>query len=104
MFNKSKIKIAFDIKIPDTGSTGHFVLPGTPVTKISPAIRTLIINLPDGKTIKSTHTRKLAIQWLPDESKIAHIVPGLVHSSLVYIKVLCDAGCKVIYEGRTCDV
>ena len=86
------------------GATGHFVLPGTSVTEISPATISLVINLPDGETIKSTHTYKLAIPWLPDESKISHIVPGLVHSSLVSIKVLCDVGCKVIYEGHACYV
>ena len=90
--------------IADAGATGHFVLPSTPVTDISPATKPLAINLTDGETIKSTHTCKLEIPWLPDESKISHIVPGLVHSSLVSIKFLCDAGCKVIYERYTCNV
>ena len=46
----------------------------------------------------------LETPWLPDEAKIAHIVPGLVHSSLVFIKVLYAAGCKVMYEVHTCNV
>ena len=74
------------------GTTSHFKLPGTTVTNISPETTPLVINLPDGETIQLTHTCKLEISWLPDESKIAHIVPGLVQSSLVSIKVLADAG------------
>ena len=67
MFNTLDIKISFDMEISDAGATGHFVIPSTPLTKISPATIPLVINLPDGKTNKSTHTCKLAIPWLPDE-------------------------------------
>ena len=42
--------------------------------------------------------------WLPKSSRIALIVPGMAHTSLVYIKVLTDAGCKVIYEKDYCRV
>ena len=78
--------------IADAGATGHFGLPGTPVTDILPEITPLVIHLPDGKTIQSTYTCKLAIPWLPGEAKLAHIVPGMLHSSLVSIKFLCDSG------------
>ena len=56
IFNTPKIKIAVDMAIEYAGATGHFVIPGTPVTDISPATRPLVIYLPDGETIKSTHT------------------------------------------------
>ena len=66
--------------ISDAGATGHFLLPGTPVTDISPATKCLVINLTNGETIQSTHTLKLAIPWIPNESKISHKVLGLSHS------------------------
>ena len=90
--------------ISDSGATGRFLLPGTPVNNISPGTRYLLINPPYGETIKSTYTWKLEIPWLPDKAKISHIVTGLVHSSLVSIKFLCESGFKVIYQGRTCNV
>ena len=35
---------------------------------------------------------------IPKAARAAHIVPGLVHTSLVLIKMLIDAGCKVTYD------
>ena len=104
MFNTSKIKIAIDSAIADAGATGHFVLPGAPVIDIKPAAVPLIINLPDGEVIKSTHTCKLNLPFLPEAATRAHIVPGLAHTSLVSIKILCDAGCEVNYNGKECLV
>ena len=34
ILNTSNIKIAMDMAIVDAGATGHFVLPGTPVTNL----------------------------------------------------------------------
>ena len=104
MFNISSIKIAVDQAIADAGATCHFMIPGAPVIDIKPATKPLIINLPDGETIQSTYTCKLNIPWLPEEATRAHIVPGLAHTSLVSIKVLCDDVCKVAYNGKHCLV
>ena len=90
--------------VADAGVTGHFVLPGTPVTNIKIARHPLKINLPDGDFLTSTHTCTLDIPWLPKEAKEAHIVPGLAHASLKSIKILCDAGCKVTYNDDECRV
>jgi hypothetical protein len=104
LFQASHLNIASDHAIADAGATGHFVLPGTPVSNINPAQTPLIINLPDGKQIASTHTCKLNVPWLPDKAREAHIVPDLAHASLVSIKTLCDAGCKVQYNSTACSV
>ena len=89
------IQIALNTAIADAGATAHFLLPGAPVTNVQPTQHPLTINLPDGGTIKSTHTCLLDMPWLPFTARIAHIVPGLAHTSLVLISTLCDAGCKV---------
>ena len=39
-----------------------------------------------------------------DHMTEAHIAPGLSHSSLISTKVLCDAGCKVFFDGFECKV
>jgi hypothetical protein len=104
IFNASGIIIAGDQAIADAGATGHFILPGTPVSDIQPASKPLAINLPNGEKIMSTHTCRLNVPWLPEKAREAHIVPGLAHASLVSIKILCDAGCRVIYDDNACRV
>jgi hypothetical protein len=103
-FHVTGIHVPSDHAIADTGATGHFVLPGTPVTNIAPVIQALVINLPDGKQLVSTHTCCLNVPWLPAPAREAHIVPGLAHASLVSIKTLCDAGCRVTYDDENCRV
>jgi len=92
------IKIAIDMAVADAGATSHFVLPGAPVKNITPTDSPLVITLPDGQTLQSTHTCKLDAPWLPWQARKAHIVPGLAHTSLVLIKILCEEGCKVSYD------
>ena len=99
-----KIQIGKDLAIADAGATSHFVLPGAPVENIQVATNPLEILLPDGDTIKSTHTCTLNIPWLPVAARQAHVVPGLAHTSLVSIKMLCDAGCLVTYDKNECKI
>ena len=104
MFNASNIKITVDMAVTDSGATGNFVLPGTKVSDMKISKKNLIINLPDGTQLKSTHTCYIDVPWLPKEAIRAHIVPGMAHTSLIPIKVLTDAGCKVFYEKHECRV
>ena len=59
---------------------------------MNPSDKPLQINLTYGKQIKSTHKFQIDIPWLPEEDTIAHIVPGLAHTSLISINMICDAG------------
>ena len=54
--------------------------------------------------MRSTHTCRLNIPWLPEAATEAHIVPGLAYTSLVSIRILCNAGCEVIYKDENCLV
>ena len=103
-YTTAQLKIAKNMAVADTGATGHFVLPGTPVTNVKVAQHPLKIHLPDVDCLTSTHTYKLDISWLPNDAKESHIVPGLAHASLISIKILCDAGCKVTYDDDECRV
>ena len=84
--------------IVDSGATGHFMLPGAPIINVRPTNTPIKIILPDGETIKSTHECELNIPALPAKARMAHIVPGLAHSFLISIRILCDAGCTVTYN------
>jgi len=74
LMNTAKIKIAVDMAIADAGATAHFTIPGAPVINKQIAITPLIINLPDGKQLRSAHTCELDIPWLPRAAMMAHIV------------------------------
>ena len=104
MFNTSHIKIARGVAIADAGSTGHFLLPGTQVTNLKPRDKPLTINLQDGTQLQSTHTCDINLPWLPKSARIAIIVPGMAHTLLLSIKVLTDAGFKVVYDKDDCRV
>ena len=98
ILNVSRINIVLYQAIADTGATGNFVLPENPVSNIEAATNPLVINMPDGKKIMSTHTCLLNAPGLPEKAKVARIVPGLAHAPLVFINKLYDAGCKFSYE------
>eukprot|EP00978_Attheya_sp_CCMP212_P021045 scaffold61041_cov42-Attheya_sp.AAC.1 len=80
------------------------MIPGAPVTNIAPTKKPIVINLPDGSQIKSTHTCEIDNPDLPQEARQAHIVPGLAHTSLISIKMLCDAKCILTYDDEACTV
>ena len=48
---ETKINIAKDYGISDTGVTGYFFVPGAPVSNICPTLNPLNITLPDGDAI-----------------------------------------------------
>ncbi len=97
------ITIAALQAIADTGATSIFIMEGTPCKNIRPAIRPLTINLTDGTKVKSTHTCDITIPGLP-KVLVGHVVPKLTIASLIGIKVLCNAGCKVLFTKNKCDV
>ena len=101
---QSSINIPRNMAIADAGATGHFLQPGAPAIYIKPTEKAISILLPDGQRIKSTHECELNIPHLPQGAKKAHIVPKLAHTSLVSIKMLCDAGCKVTYDEEDVKV
>ena len=78
--------------IADVGSTGNLVLPGTPVKNFQPVIKPISINLPEGSKLRSTYTCNLDIEGISEIAKLANIVPGLEHTYLISISVLCGAG------------
>ena len=90
--------------LSDSGATAHFLIKGAPATNIKIANKPITITLPNGKTIKSTHTCNLDIPWLPASVTEAHIVPELSHSSLISTRKFCEAGCKVIFDVNECKV
>jgi hypothetical protein len=53
--------------------------------------------MPNGTTIQSSHTCNLLLTYLPPQAQKAHILPGLVHNSLISVGQLFDNGCSVTF-------
>ena len=94
------IQISKDLGIADAGATGHFLQPGAPAINIRRTKNPISISQPDSGKLESTHEYDIDNPQLPQASIKAHIVPGLVHMSLVSIKMLIDAGCFVTYGEK----
>ncbi len=89
--------------IADTVATSIVMMTGTPMSNIRPALDPLTINLHNGEIVHSTHICDISIPGLP-MILTGHIVPGLSMASLVGIRVLCKAGCKVTFTDTKCEV
>jgi hypothetical protein len=53
--------------------------------------------MPNGTTIQSSHTCNLLLADLPHQARQAHILPGLVHNSLISVGQLYDNECSVTF-------
>jgi hypothetical protein len=89
--------------IANMGAASIFVMAGTPMSDIRPALDPLTINLPNGEIVHSTHICDISFPGLP-MILTGHIVPGLSMASLMGTRVLCKAECKVFFTDTTCEV
>jgi hypothetical protein len=60
--------------------------------------------MPNGTTIQSSHTCDLLLADLPPQERKAHILPGLVHNSLISVGKLCDSGCDITFTQEQVTV
>jgi hypothetical protein len=75
----------------------QFLSAAAPCSDKQAAHITLNVNIPNGTTIQSSHTCNLLLTDLPNQARQAHILPGLVHNSLISVGQLCDNGCSVTF-------
>ena len=93
-----------DWAILDSGATSHFLIVEAPMRQSEVAGDPLIVRLPDGARVKSTHTCELNLSQLPRTARIGHIIPGLASHSLLSVVKLCNAGCEVTFTKINCIV
>ena len=99
----SAVTISRDRAIADTGATSIFIMDGVDVDNKRIALKPLTVNLPDGRMVQSSHVCDIMIPGLPTVLT-GHIVPSLSVASLIGIRPLCKAGCKVVFDDLKCDV
>ncbi len=97
------ITIATNQAIANTGATFILIMEGANVDNKGIAKDQLTINFPDGKKVVSTHVCDINIPGLPT-MLTGHIVPSLKVVSLIGIRPLCKAGCKVVFDNEKCEV
>ena len=85
--------------IADTGATSIFIMKGTPVKNLRTTNNPITISLPDGSKVSSTHICDINIPGLPTVLT-GYIVPGITMASLIGIRILCKAGCKVVFDNK----
>ncbi len=97
------LTIAANKAIADTGATAIFIMDNVEVDIKRITIKPLKTNLPDGTTLWSTHVCNIKIPGLP-RILTGHIVPSLKIASLIGVRPLCKAGCKVVFDNEKCEV
>jgi hypothetical protein len=58
----------------------------------------LTVRLPNGQTMKSTHTAVVDIPELSKAVTAAHIFPAMENNSLLYVGQLCDEGYSLLFS------
>jgi hypothetical protein len=79
-----------DTAILDSGCTINLLSAAAPCSDKQATHVPLNVNMPNGTTIQSSHTCNLLLTDLPPQARQAHILPGLVHNSLISVGQLCD--------------
>jgi hypothetical protein len=86
-----------DTSILDSGCTINFLSAAAPCSDKQAAHVPLNVNMLNGATIQSSHTCNLLLTNIPHQARQAHILPGLVHNSLILVGQLCDNECSVTF-------
>jgi hypothetical protein len=84
--------------------TGHFLLVTAPCLKKVKSWNPLMVRLPNGATMESSHTADLDIPGLNAAASKAHVFPGMAHHSLLSVGQLCDEGYIVTFQQDTVTI
>jgi hypothetical protein len=64
----------------------------------------LMVRLPNGATIDSSHTAELNIPALNAAASIVHVFPGIANHSLLSVGQLCNEGYIVTFKNASVTV
>jgi hypothetical protein len=74
----------------DSGCTGNILLVKEPCINKVKSRNPLMVRLPNGATMESSHTAELDIPGLNAAASKSHVFPGIEHPSLLSVGQLCD--------------
>jgi hypothetical protein len=93
-----------DTSILDSGCTSNFLSATAPCSDKQAVHVPLNVNMPNGTTIQPSHTCNLLLTDPPPQAWQAHILPGLVHNSLILVGQLCNNGYSVTFTQEQVTV
>jgi hypothetical protein len=85
-------------EIVDSGCTCHFLLINAPCLNKVETRTPLTVRLPNGATMKSSHTAELDIPELNAAASKSHVSDGMTHHSLLSVGQLCNEGYIVTFK------
>ncbi len=68
-----------------SGAMSHFLVISALCDDVRPALTPLTVCHPDGAQVQSLHTCSLHVDNLPQNVRIAHVIPGLALHSLLSV-------------------
>jgi hypothetical protein len=64
----------------------------------------LLVSLPNGATMESSHTDEFNIQELNAAASIAHVFPGMANHYLLSVGQMCNEGCTVTFRNASVTI
>ena len=99
-YNPKLVQTVDNPAVAETGTTEHYLTLDLPCDNKQQAVHPLLIQIPNGEIITSTHTALLSHQDLPIQARKSHLFPGL-NKSLLSIETLCNHGCEATFNEKS---
>jgi hypothetical protein len=93
-----------EMAIVDSGRTGHFLLVNAPCLNKVKSRTPLMVRLPNGSTMESSHNAELDIPELNAAASKAHVFPGMANHYLLSVGQLCDEGYIVTFKQASVTI
>lgn len=89
--------------IADTGATGHFLTSSSHCLDKTPVTNGVVVHIPNGDTMKASHTALLDLPTLPVAATTAHVFQELT-TPLISVGQLCDNGCTATFTATNATI
>jgi hypothetical protein len=90
--------------IVDSGCNVQFILVNAPCLNKVKSQTPLMVRLPNGAMMESSHTADFNIPELNAMESIAHVFPGMANHSLLSVGQLCNEGYIVTFKNASITV
>ena len=81
--------------------TSHFLGLTTPCINKSSSSNVILVGLPNGSSIRASHTTPLPFPQIPFGARQSNIFPALGEHNLISIGQLCDHGFSALFRGAS---
>ena len=108
LYNKEKVAnttapltlVTNTLAIVNSSCTRHFLGPTTPCTNKSSISNGILVGLPNGSSIRESHTTLLTFPQLMLGARQSNVYPALGNHNLISIDQLCDHSSSEIFTAK----